>query len=81
MKHLRKAFTNHRLIRSQPESPQEALLSQADEDHAYLPRETATEYSTAWRRRKPTFPSVETHTVPGMITLWDENNRIKDGHV
>ncbi len=72
MKHLRKAFSNHRLIRTPPEGSPEALSAQVAGDSASVSPDTATEHPPSWRRRKPAFPDEAVETVPEFITLWDE---------
>lgn len=77
MKHLRKAFSNHRLIRTNPEDPQDTLSSQTIDDSPYTAQGPSTSQPQTWRRRKPAFTHEITETVPGFITLWDETGRKK----
>ncbi|MBR9828638.1 MAG: hypothetical protein GYB41_08355 [Oceanospirillales bacterium] len=64
MKHLRKALSNHRLIRSQPDSPAAAHSDSATTAHDELP--------LTWQRRKPSFDTLDAPLPPQVITLWDE---------
>ncbi|MBV0934590.1 hypothetical protein [Marinobacterium weihaiense] len=66
MKHLRRALTSHRLIRTQPEGVD-----------ASAPQSTHSEPPTPdppyWTRRKPSFTPAEALDEHSHITLWDEN--------
>ncbi|GAA0691609.1 hypothetical protein GCM10009104_18170 [Marinobacterium maritimum] len=72
MKHLRKAFSNHRLIRSSPEGPLDSLSDQPAEQGTDMSAPPSHKSPATWQRRKPSFPTEPTETVPGLITLWDE---------
>lgn len=75
MKHLRKAFSNHRLIRSYPDGPQDTLSTPNTGDVPGMPSGVSSAHTPNWQRRKPCFPSEPTETTPGFITLWDETDR------
>lgn len=76
MKHLQKAFSTHRLIRSQPvpedvAQAADALLSQPER----LTEERDSETEPNWQRRRMRLhPSAgDNHKPCEFIALWDEN--------
>lgn len=70
MKHLRKAFSNHRLIRSAPDGDSPAGEASARPQAADPHRPTRRR----WQRRKPIFPPAAEPGSSARITLWDENS-------
>lgn len=74
MKHLRKAFSTHRLIRSQPDG----TTAPVDNTQESLNKSStlSPDPFSRWQRRKPRFNPVDSEDDDTFITLWDENSCI-----